>query len=298
MNAPISRSARGVTLQLDAIQFPTNARPTNATAVVELSRSIRAIGLQSAPTVIERDGVYVLVAGRHRLEALRVLGIESALVRVVDFTDIEARLWAISENLHRAELTVTQRAEQIADYAVLVKEKSEAERQGAQLAQSVLSDGRRSGQQHQERGDSLAARDLGLSRHEVRRAQTIAALPERTKEAARSLGYDDNQAALLAASRAETPEQQISVLNGIAAHGSVAAASRAACETKAAVLEQPALAAPNQSVKPLRNLENISGGELARWIKITTPNDRPHVIRVLETAAGILQKELEGGSAA
>jgi hypothetical protein len=42
------------------------------------------------------------------------------------------------------------------------------------------------------------------------------------------------------------------------------------------------------SAKPLRNLVGISGGELARWIKITTPNDRSHVIRVLEMAAAIL----------
>jgi hypothetical protein len=41
---------------------------------------------------------------------------------------------------------------------------------------------------------------------------------------------------------------------------------------------------------------------LARWVKITTPNDRPHVIRVLEEAAALLRLELErvvevGGSA-
>ena len=41
----------------------------------------------------------------------------------------------------------------------------------------------------------------------------------------------------------------------------------------------------------------MSGGEFARWIKITTPRDRPHVIRVLEFAAAILRDELEGGSA-
>lgn len=284
MNAPISRSAKGLTLRLDAIQFPAKARPTNATAVVELSRSIREIGLQSAPTVIERDGAYILVAGRHRIEALRVLGIESVLVRVVDFTDIEARLWAISENLHRTELTVVQRTEQVAEYAELAKQKLEAQK-GVQLAHP------RGGAQPHDTGLSEASRGLGLTREEVRRSQTIAALPERTKESARSLGYDDNQAALLAASRAETTEEQIAVLNGIATHGSVAAASRAASEAKA-VLEERA-GASAQSVKPLRNLENIDAGSFARWIKLTTPKDRPHVIAVLERAAAILRDELE-----
>ena len=94
-----------------------------------------------------------------------------------------------------------------------------------------------------------------------------------------------------------TSEGQIGVLNGIAACGSVAAANRAASETKA-VLNESGSETPAQSVKPLRNLENISGGELARWVKMTTPNDRPHVIRVLDTAASILRNELEGGRAA
>ena len=41
---------------------------------------------------------------------------------------------------------------------------------------------------------------------------------------------------------------------------------------------------------------NISAGELARWIKITTPNDRMHVIRVLEMSAAILRNDELGAS--
>src|ERR1700722_16007872 len=67
--ATISRSAKGLTLRLSQIEIPPAAPPYNATAVVELSRSIAAIGLQSAPTVIEREGRFILVAGRHRIEA-------------------------------------------------------------------------------------------------------------------------------------------------------------------------------------------------------------------------------------
>ena len=40
---------------------------------------------------------------------------------------------------------------------------------------------------------------------------------------------------------------------------------------------------------PLRNLENISAGEFARWIKITTPDNRTRIIRLLEMAAAILR---------
>ncbi len=127
MNIAVSRPARTATLRLDAIQIPENARPLDPNAVEDLARSIASLGLQCAPTCVARGDEYHLVAGRHRLEALRKLGVKSILVRVVDFDDIEARMWAIAENLHRAELTTEQRYEQIAEYTRLTKEKRQEE---------------------------------------------------------------------------------------------------------------------------------------------------------------------------
>ena len=96
--APMSAPVRGVTVRLDAIEIPSSTRPYNATAVVELSRSIAAIGLQSAPTVVERGRGYLLVVGRHRIEALKLLGYETVFVRLADMDDLQARMWTISEN--------------------------------------------------------------------------------------------------------------------------------------------------------------------------------------------------------
>ncbi len=202
--------ARGAELRIDEIVIPATTRPCNATAVVELKRSIEEIGLQSAPSVVERDGVFVLVAGRHRLEALKMLHHETVRVRVVDFDDIEARMWTISENLHRAELPAWQRDEQIAEWIKLTEERREAE--GAQIAQKV---GR------PESGNSLAARELGISRDEIRRARIIAGLPVETKQAAHDLGLDDNRSAGLRAAREPTPEAQIEVLHHIVGRGRV-----------------------------------------------------------------------------
>ena len=108
------------------IDFPANARPTHADKVNELAKSIRLIGLQSMPTVVERDGRYMLVAGRHRVEAMRVIGKDPIPVRIADFDDVEAQLWAICENLHRNELSALERAEQIAEFARLSQEKADA----------------------------------------------------------------------------------------------------------------------------------------------------------------------------
>src|SRR5277367_1158128 len=225
--ATISRFAKGMTLRLSQIEIPPTARPYNATAVVELSRSIAAIGLQSAPTVIEREGRFVLVAGRHRIEALKILHVESVLVRLVDFDDVEARMWTISENLFRAELTISQRAEQVAEYVKLAAEKRDVQSEQVAQNESKREDGR--GHRH-EGGDSLAARDLGITREEVRRAKPIAALPEQTKQAARDAGLDDNQSALLKAAKASTPEAQIAVLTEIKERGRVADDVRSAPE--------------------------------------------------------------------
>ena len=212
-------SVRGADVLIDKIEIPETARSCNEEVVVELSKSISVIGLQSAPTVVERDGRFVLVSGRHRLEALKRLGIDNVRARVVDLDDIEARMWTISENLHRAELSVTQRSEQVAEWIRLTEEKGEAER--AQIAQNESK--REDGRGHRyEGGDSLAARELGISRDEVRRARIIVGLPEETKEAARDLSLDDNQSALLKAAKVSTPGTQIAVLHHIADRGRVA----------------------------------------------------------------------------
>jgi hypothetical protein len=43
---------------------------------------------------------------------------------------------------------------------------------------------------------------------------------------------------------------------------------------------------PRSAAPPLRDLVGVSGGEFACWIKITTPNDRPHIIPRLGTRCG------------
>jgi hypothetical protein len=173
---------------------------------------------------------------RGALEALRVIGEERVPVRVADFADIEARLWSISENLHRTELTALQRSEQIAEFAKLTKERLEAQKQAPAdqspappdpVQQYVKMGGKMpradqagiSAQVPQkmprgrpEGGDSFAARELGITREEVRRAETIAALPNEVKARAADLGFDDNQSALLEAAKAPTPEAQVEAL--------------------------------------------------------------------------------------
>ena len=133
-----------------------------------------------------------------------------------------------------------------------------------------------------------AARELNIPEATVRRAYQTASLSPEAQEAAVETGLDDNRSALLEAAKVNNPYAQAAIIRGIAERKTSAAEPST---SKIATSAQ-------QTAKPLRDLVGISGGELARWIKITTPNDRPHVIRVLETAASILRDELEGRNVA
>jgi ParB-like nuclease domain len=260
MNSPVIRPTKSALIPLDRIDFPTNTRAAHADKVGELVKSIRLLGLQSPPTVVERKGRYMLVAGRHRIEALRVIGVDPVPVRIADFDDIEARLWTISENLHRNDLHPLHRAEQVAEWIRLTEE-------GRFCANAQKPQGGRP-----EGGVSLAARELGIDRDEARRSVKIDSIIPAAKAAAIETGIDRNQSALLkVASYAD--EDQVEAVAEIA---------------KAKATPVPA----EPTARPLRNLENLSGGELARWIKITTPDNMTHRIRVLRMAADILEDEI------
>jgi ParB-like chromosome segregation protein Spo0J len=285
MNA-FARPAKHIFLPIDEIDLSHTIRPYNAAVVAEIAQSIRAIGLQTPLTCIVRDGQHVLVSGRNRLEALRTIGAEQAPVRIVDFDDTEAQLWRLSENLHRAELTKLEYDRQVVQYAELLKAKRagevvapQSERESATPVEdekprqpAAVSGGRGNTGGYRE-----AARELNIPERSVRRAYQTASLSTEAQGAAVETGLDDNRSALLEAAKERTPEAQTATIRRIA-------------ERRASADEPPTPAPP---LRPLKNLENISGGELARWIKITTPNDRLHVIRVLEMAAGILRDELE-----
>jgi len=188
-------------------------RAVDEEAVKKLARSIKDIGLQYPITVRSKAGSFELIAGRHRLEACRSIGMDHIPANVVRWSDIDARLWEISENLHRAELTVAQRAEQIAEFARLVKEKREREKEVSDNSSETNKGGRPG-------AAAATARELGVAEHEVQRAVKIAAISDEAKEAAREAGLDDNQSALLSVAR-EPIERQVERVAEIKAAGKV-----------------------------------------------------------------------------
>jgi hypothetical protein len=122
-------------------------------------------------------------------------------VLVHDGTDEEARMWEISENLHRADLTALERDEHIAEWVRLAD------------VSDNLSETRREGRP----GNSArVAREIGVNRMDASRATKVDSLVPEAKQAARETGLDDNRTALLKAAQSP-PERQAEVVREIAA---------------------------------------------------------------------------------
>lgn len=219
-------------LPLSKIYAPqAQIRPLNNDAVTGLARSLEKLGLRSAITVRPaqrvRDGkpadVWEIVAGCHRVEAAKRLGWTEIEAIVFDGDETAARLWALSENLHRSDLTAVERSDHIAEWVRLTGAK--LSQQPAQLA-PVNKGGRGADGMPKMGGINAAVRDLGIDRTEAQRAVKIASLAPKAKEAAREAGLDNNQSALLAAAKQPTPQAQIAHLEEEARRRQDAAVAR------------------------------------------------------------------------
>ena len=203
----VGRVHRREEVDLSALVIPPTHRAIDPNKVDELAQSMNEIGLLH-PIVVYYDetdaSIVELVAGGHRVHAAQSLGWDFMDALWIHDKD-EARLITITENLHRAELTVMERSEQIAEWVRLTKDRQ------IKLAQvAPVSKGGRGNKG----GVRQAARDLGLTRDEVRRAEKIDAIVPAAKEAAKQAGIADNQKKLMEVATAD-PEEQVDVAKAI-----------------------------------------------------------------------------------
>lgn len=186
-------------ITISDIDIPTGRRDVNAASVKRLAESIDKLGLRHPITVREKGERYVLVAGRHRIDAFKKLGREHIPATIVKMTNDEARLWEIAENLHRSDLSKLERDEQVSEWIKIT------ERVSRQI-DAKPHGGRPEG------GTRAAARELGIDEADARRAVQVASLSDEAKDAARDEGLDNNRSAMLAAAREETPTAQVAAL--------------------------------------------------------------------------------------
>jgi ParB-like chromosome segregation protein Spo0J len=101
-------------VQVSAIVVPPNRmRALRPEKVTEIAESIQARGRLIHPITVEPRGrnTFRLVVGRHRLEAVRELGLATIDANIVDGLNADAALLIeIDENLVRADLSPAERA--------------------------------------------------------------------------------------------------------------------------------------------------------------------------------------------
>jgi N6-adenosine-specific RNA methylase IME4 len=120
-----------------AVQSDRRMRKLRPELVDELAESIRVQGLLH-PIILRprsRDGIgYLLVVGRHRLEAVRKLKHDNIRAEIHDGMDADAaELAEIDENLIRADLTPAERAQHIGRRKELYEEQHPETKHGATL---------------------------------------------------------------------------------------------------------------------------------------------------------------------
>ncbi|MCP1848369.1 MULTISPECIES: ParB/RepB/Spo0J family partition protein [unclassified Bradyrhizobium] len=185
------------------IALGSGHRALNDDHVEELRKSIERIDLTTPIFVVVGPlGVVTLIAGQHRLEAMRRLGRTHIDAFVLDADVTNNRLLTLSENLHRLGYCALERAEAENEWL------QASQNDPGQLAQS-------SRHQPNDRGISRTSRTLDVSRRELKRAQQIAGISPEAKLKARELKLHDNQSALLKIAKGLTAEDQVKIATDI-----------------------------------------------------------------------------------
>ena len=101
-------------LPTDQIDIRSDARSIDEATVTGLAESIAEVGLINPIRVRATGDRWEVIAGAHRLSAIRQLGLTDVQAIVVTDDDLHAELAMIDENLCRAELSPSDRARQTA----------------------------------------------------------------------------------------------------------------------------------------------------------------------------------------
>lgn len=101
-------------LPIDQIVTRSDARAVDPEAVTRLVDSIAEVGLINPVRVRAAGDHWEVIAGVHRVEAHKRLGLAEIAAEVVEDDDLHAELAMIDENLCRSELSPSDRARQTA----------------------------------------------------------------------------------------------------------------------------------------------------------------------------------------
>lgn len=202
-------------IRIADISIGARKRSLSMAKVAELADSIAQVGLLN-PILVACNNYFVtapnefrLIAGLHRLEACRQLGLSEIPAHILPDAPsaLDAELAEIDENLIRNDLTALERAEHLAARKAIYEQRHPETRQGGLPGASG------GGKQAKTADIATFAEDAaaksGLSARTVRQDVQIAqAIPEPIRDAIRDTPIADNQQELLKLARLPEEEQE------------------------------------------------------------------------------------------
>lgn len=178
-------------IKIENIEVGVRLRELQPLAVEVIAESIVDGGLQQ-PIMIrpKPKGGYILVFGRHRLEAERKLGSKTIECRITEMNDDQARLAEIDENLYRSNLSKKEIAYHIAERKKVYEKLYPQTKQGG--ASGKAGGGKKANNDKVSSFAEDTAKKMGVSKRTVERAVAkasgTAAKPKTKKPVAASTG--------------------------------------------------------------------------------------------------------------
>ena len=190
-------------VKISDIKIKPGRRDAKPKGVVEMARSIQAVGLLN-PIIVTED--YTLIAGLHRLEAAKKLGWTEIECTVSSMDGLQAELAEIDENFVRTNLSHRELGDLLLHRKELYEALHPETRQGQRNGQTAKSGNLTFLDPKPFAQDS--ADKLGVSRRTVERlVQTAANLTPEAKEAIQNAGTKITKGDALKISRLP-PDQQ------------------------------------------------------------------------------------------
>lgn len=271
-------------IPLEAIAVRDRLRAVDPDHVAHIAASIAQIGQQTPIHLAPpgADGLYLLLAGAHRLEALRTLGQATALALIVDADELDERLIEIDENLMRRELSELDRAVFLAERKAIYERRHPETKNGAR--------GSRQGRNHS--GNKMIFQD-----------HLAHGVPAFHRDAAKKLGLAASQIRkLLARARIEPDLRALLASSRWAEHGPTLDALARYQDAK---LRRGLIRALTRSENPARSLaaaeaevlgRNVATDEVAQFARLVsawrkaTPRERDLFLRELASEPATLRR--------
>jgi SAM-dependent methyltransferase len=182
-------------VQIDTLKpSRTVYRHLDSTKVKQLTESIGMFGMRHPITISEDK---VIISGNHRIAAMKILGKKTIRAEVLPVSGIMARILMIEENLIRADLTLMEQSEHLAERNRLLLELGERTSDGQHVSPSRKG-ARSSAGQAPIKSTKDFADEMGIAARTLQERMQIAnSIDQAARDKLRDTEISDNKSELI-----------------------------------------------------------------------------------------------------